>query len=118
LNKNKKSINGSRILFLGVAYKPDINDERESPALEILDIIANKGGIVSYNDPFIPKIKTHEGLVLNSVELSIESLRNADLVVVTTKHSLYDGDFVSQHANLIVDLRNLITYSNTKTFKL
>jgi len=60
LNRNKKAVNGSKVLFLGIAYKPDINDERESPALEIMDITAHKGGEVSYHDPYIPETKTED----------------------------------------------------------
>ena len=106
LNKNKKPINGSRIFFLGVAYKPDIDDERESPAIEIIDVVLKKGGIVSYNDPHIPHIITHEGHSFASVELSAETLANADVIVITTKHSAYDFEMIRKHARLIVDLQN------------
>ena len=61
LNKHQKPVNGSKILFLGVSYKPNIDDERESPAIKIIDIVAKKGGIVSYNDSHIPYITTYEG---------------------------------------------------------
>ena len=74
LNRHKKAVNGSKILFLGVSYKPDINDARESPALEIMDIAAHKGGDVRYHDPYIPCITTPEGLSLTSMELSSETL--------------------------------------------
>jgi UDP-N-acetyl-D-glucosamine dehydrogenase len=110
LNKNKKPVNGSKVLFLGVAYKPDIDDERESPALEIMDIVAKKGGIVMYNDPFITEIKIHNGHIYKSVELSVENLENADVIVFTTKHSTYDVEMIRNHTNLIVDLQN--AYSN------
>jgi len=118
LNKNKKPVNGSKVLFLGVAYKPDIDDERESPALEIMDIVAKKGGIVTYNDPFISEIKTHSGHAYKSVELSAENLENADVVVVTTKHSIYDFDMIGQHANLIVDLQNAYHNGGKNIYKL
>lgn len=119
LNKNEKSVNGSKVLFLGVAYKPNIDDERESPALEIIDIVTKKGGVVSYNDPYIPKIKTHKGNVLNSVDLSPESLSEADVVVITTNHKDYDPDFIVEHSKLIVDLRNVIAPDEkNKVFKL
>ncbi|MDP2723070.1 MAG: nucleotide sugar dehydrogenase, partial [Bacteroidales bacterium] len=72
LNSQKKAVNGSKVLFLGVAYKPDINDSRESPALEIMDITVHKGGNVTYHDPYIPTVKTNEGNEFNSVELSQE----------------------------------------------
>lgn len=119
LNKNEKAVNGSKVLFLGVAYKPNIDDERESPALEIIDIVAKKGGIVSYNDPYIPKIKTHKGISLSSVDLTPESLSGADVVVITTNHKDYDPDYIMKHSNLIVDLRNVIAPDEkTKVFKL
>ena len=119
LNKRKKSINGSKIFFLGVAYKPDISDDRESPALEIIDIVANKGGMISYNDPYVPTIKTPEGYTFQSVEFTAENLENADVVVITTNHSVYDASFITEHAQLIVDLRNVIAPDNNKkVFKL
>jgi UDP-N-acetyl-D-glucosamine dehydrogenase len=118
LNKHKKSVRGSQILFLGAAYKPDIDDERESPALEIMDIVANKGGEISYNDPFISSIRTHEGHPYHSVALTAETLQSADVVVITTNHSVYDAAFIAEHANLIVDLRNVIAPDKSKVFKL
>jgi UDP-N-acetyl-D-glucosamine dehydrogenase len=117
LNKHKKAVNGSNILFLGAAYKPNIDDARESPALEIIDEVIQKGGIVSYNDPFIPNIKTHNNHTLNSIELSKENLMNADVVVITTNHSAYDSNFILEHSKLIVDLRNMFD-KNDKTYKL
>lgn len=119
LNKNEKSVSGSKILFLGVAYKPNIDDERESPALEIIDTVTAKGGLVSYNDPYIPMIKTHKGVSLKSIELTPETLTQADVVVITTNHRDYDPNFIMKHANLIVDLRNVITPDDkNKVFKL
>jgi UDP-N-acetyl-D-glucosamine dehydrogenase len=106
LNRQKKPVNGSKILFLGVAYKPDIDDERESPVIEIIDEVVKKGGSVSYNDPHIPRIATHEGHSFASVELSSENLSSADAVVVATRHSAYDLDTIRKHARLIVDLQN------------
>ncbi len=118
LNRHKKAVNGSKVLFLGVAYKPNINDERESPALEIIDTVVQKGGIVKYHDPFIPSVKTPEGLSLSSIELSIDTLANADVVVLTTNHSVFDVEFIQQHAKLIVDMRNMISESSEKVYKL
>jgi UDP-N-acetyl-D-glucosamine dehydrogenase len=119
LNKNEKSVSGSKILFLGVAYKPNIDDERESPALEIIDTVSAKGGLVSYNDPYIPMIKTHNGVSLKSIELTPETLSRADIVVITTNHKDYDSDFIMKHSNLIVDLRNVMTPDDkNKVFKL
>ena len=118
LNRHKKAVNGSKILFLGVAYKPNINDERESPALEIMDIVAHKGGEVLYHDPFIPQVKTNDGYEYASTDLSSEALAKADVVVLTTNHTNFDIDFIEQNANLIVDTRNMINEANDKVYKL
>ena len=118
LNKHQKSVNGSKVLFLGVAYKPNIDDERESPTIEIIDKVVQKGGIVSYNDPHIPRITTHEGHSFASVELSAENLSDADVVVVTTKHSIYDFEMIRKHARLIVDLQNTYSDSSENLYKL
>lgn len=106
LNRHKKSINGSKILFLGVAYKPNIDDERESPALKIIDEAAKKYGIVMYHDPFIPEVKTEEGREFKSVDLTDELLESMDCVVVTTNHRDFDMKRIVDKAKLIVDLRN------------
>ena len=130
LNRHKKAVNGSKVLFLGVAYKPNIDDERESPALEIMDIVARKGGIVSYNDPHIPQVQKHvqthysesesasHGEYYHSVELTPEALADADVVVLTTNHSAFDVEFIQQHAGLIVDMRNMIKEGGEKVYKL
>ncbi|OJV38369.1 MAG: UDP-N-acetyl-D-glucosamine dehydrogenase [Bacteroidales bacterium 36-12] len=119
LNKQEKPVSGSNVIFLGVAYKPNINDERESPALEIMDIVAAKGGIVSYNDPHIPQITTHDGHKYQSVELTAKNLEQADVVVITTNHAVYDASFIGKHAKLIVDLRNMFEPDgNERIFKL
>jgi UDP-N-acetyl-D-glucosamine dehydrogenase len=118
LNRHKKAVNGSKILFLGVAYKPNIDDERESPALEIMDITAHKGGLVYYHDPYIAKVKTNDGKLYNSVELTKETLQNADCVVLTTNHKDFDIDFIMENSPLIVDMRNMIKEKGEKVFKL
>jgi UDP-N-acetyl-D-glucosamine dehydrogenase len=118
LNSQKKAVNGSKILFLGVAYKPDINDARESPALEIMDITDHKGGVVSYHDPYIPNVTTNEGRTYTSVDLSAEILAHADVIVLTTNHKDLDLDFIQKHAQLIVDMRNMIKESGGKVVKL
>jgi UDP-N-acetyl-D-glucosamine dehydrogenase len=116
LNRHKKAMNGSKILFLGVAYKPDIDDARESPALKIMDEVAKKGGEVSYHDPFIGKVKTEEGNEYFSVDY--ESIKTADVVVITTNHSCFDGDDIASKAKLVVDLRNVVKLSSDKVYKL
>ena len=118
LNRHKKAVNGSKILFLGVAYKPNINDERESPALEIIDTVSHKGGVVQYHDPHIAKVRTPEGLQLESLSLNEETLANADLVVLTTNLAAFDVEFIQQHAKLIVDLRNMIKEGGDNVYKL
>ncbi len=118
LNRQKKSINGSKILFLGVAYKPDINDARESPALKIIDEVCKKGGDVEYHDPFISEVATPDGNKFVSVNFSEEVLENADCVVISTNHSVFSAEIIEKHSKLIVDLRNLIKNSSEKVYKL
>jgi UDP-N-acetyl-D-glucosamine dehydrogenase len=117
LNRHKKAINGSKILFLGVAYKPNIDDERESPALKIMDEVAKKGGVVTYHDPYIPGIKT-ENETYQSVTLSEETLQESDCIVITTNHAVFDIDFIVRNSKLIVDLRNAIKEVSDKIYKL
>ncbi|WP_167616517.1 nucleotide sugar dehydrogenase [Maribellus sediminis] len=118
LNRQKKAVNGSKILFLGVAYKPNIDDERESPALEIIDTVVQKGGDVSYHDPYIPAVKTENENSLESVDLTVETLKSADCVVITTNHSVFEADFILAHAQLVVDMRNVIKEASEKVYKL
>jgi len=118
LNSQKKAVNGSSILFLGVAYKPNINDERESPALEIMDITTHKGGLVSYHDPYIPHVRTNEGRSFHSLELTEKTLKDADCLVLTTNHKDFDMEFIQKHAKLVVDLRNMVKEEGENIFKL
>ncbi|HEX5136316.1 MAG TPA: nucleotide sugar dehydrogenase [Planctomycetota bacterium] len=105
LNKDRKSVNGSRVLLLGVAYKNDVADMRESPALDILAVLEKEGAEVSYHDAYVPEFR-HGDKSYKQVPLSEEELRKADCVVVTCKHKGVDWNFVAQHAKLIVDSRN------------
>lgn len=118
LNKHKKSVNGSRIFFLGVAYKPNIDDARESPALQIIDLVIKKGGEVSYHDPYIPKVKTPNGNSFRSVELTEETMSNVDCVVIATNHNAFNPQIIKVHSKLIVDLRNVIKNASDTIFKL
>jgi UDP-N-acetyl-D-glucosamine dehydrogenase len=118
LNRHKKSVNGSEILFLGAAYKPNINDARESPALEIMDTVVHKGGVVRYHDPYIPQLRTKEGREFTSVPLDEATLKAADCVVLATNHSVFDPVFIQEHAQMIVDLRNMIKESSEGVYKL
>lgn len=110
LNDERKAINGSNILVLGVAYKRDVGDVRESPALDVIHLLSQRGGEVSYHDPFIPSVRL-DGISLSSVELTAESLAAADCVVVVTDHQVFDWDWVADNARLIVDTRNALTTS-------
>jgi UDP-N-acetyl-D-glucosamine dehydrogenase len=105
LNGFRKSVNGSKILVLGVAYKKDIDDIRESPALDIIKILKEKGAEVIFNDPNVPFIKTDE-LKMSSVVIDEELLKKMDCVVITTDHSGYNWEWITENANLIVDTRN------------
>ncbi len=118
LNKHKKSVNGSKILFLGVAYKPNIDDARESPALHIMDLVIKKGGVVSYYDPYIPSVKTPEGNQLQSVRELLEEMKNSDCVVLATNHSFFNYAMIEEHSQLIVDLRNGFRMASKNIFKL
>jgi UDP-N-acetyl-D-glucosamine dehydrogenase len=108
LNAKKKSIKGSRILILGVAYKPDVDDMRESPAIKIIDLLLNMGADISYNDPHIPKFPKLRkyNFDLKSVELTPRFISSMDCVVIVTNHSAYDYDFVVKHSKIVVDTRN------------
>jgi UDP-N-acetyl-D-glucosamine dehydrogenase len=121
LNRHGKAMNGSSILFLGVAYKPDIDDPRESPALLVMEQVERKGAIVSYHDPLIPEVVDEHGKKRLSVELSDEAVAAADCVVFTTNHSSFDVDRIVARARLVVDMRNAVKrvhIEDGKVFKL
>ena len=106
LNSVRKPVNGSRILVLGVAYKPDVNDTRESPALDIIALLRHRGAVVEYHDPHVPALELESG-DLTSVDARRRSgLEAADLVLIATDHSDVDYEFVGRHASLVVDPRN------------
>ena len=105
LNQVGKPLKGSKILILGVAYKRDVNDIRESPALDILGLLSQKGAEVAYNDPYVPRLE-YLGKEWQSQELSERLLAAQDCVLIVTDHSDYDWDFIAQHAQLIFDTRN------------
>ncbi len=121
LNRQKKPLNGSTILFLGVAYKPDIDDSRESPALLVMEQVAKKGAKVIYHDPYIPDVVDDNGHHYKGVELTDELIGSVDCVVFTTNHSCFDVDRIVSKAKLVVDLRNAVKQvhiENDKVFKL
>ncbi len=107
LNDESKSVRGSRILVLGVAYKRDINDVRESPALDIIRLLEERGAHVEFHDPFVDEIREEDEHIRRSVELSEEMLRWADACVVVTDHKHMPWQRVMDHASLIVDTRNV-----------
>lgn len=100
-----KALNKSNVLVLGVAYKRDIKDMRESPALDVIKLLEDKGAYVSYNDPFVPKFEWHN-TKHKSVPLTNQTLKKADLVVITTDHTQYDYDNIVQNAKVVFDTRN------------
>lgn len=118
LNRHRKSINGSKILFLGAAYKADISDCRESPALAIIDEVVSKGGDVIIHEPYCEFIITDQNHRFNSVPLSDELLRQVDCVVITTRHSCFDLSRITGNAQLVVDLRNAVPQPSDKVYKL
>jgi UDP-N-acetyl-D-glucosamine dehydrogenase len=105
LNSMQKSVKGSRVLVLGVAYKKDISDVRESPALDILKLLADKGAEVVYNDPHAPEVQMDHG-VLRSLPLTDELLEGSDCVVIVTNHSDYDYARIVDKSRVVVDTRN------------
>src|SRR5690554_492233 len=110
LNKFKKAMNGSKILILGVAYKQDINDYRESPAIRVIEELEKEGAQVIFYDPFVSEYHEH-GIVKNGEpELTIELIENADLVIVTTAHTNVDYEFVQKHSRAIFDTKNAMKH--------
>ena len=110
LNDTGKSIKGARILILGLAYKKDIDDTRESPSLKVIELLRDRSAMVDYNDPYIPatyKMRKYD-LGMKSIPLTPATLKSYDCVIVLTDHSAYDPKFIVEHAQLIIDTRNLI----------
>jgi len=108
LNTKKKAINGSKILVLGLAYKKDVDDIRESPSIELIEMLQSRGARVDYNDPHVaktPKQREHN-LNMTSRKLTAASVKSYDCVLIATDHSAYDYDWLVKHARLIVDTRN------------
>lgn len=110
LSEQGKSFKGAKILILGLAYKKDVDDARESPSLKLIELLNERGADVDYNDPYIqkpPKLRKYK-LQRGSVDLSPENLRSYDCVIIATDHSVYDPQLILENASLIVDTRNLI----------
>ena len=122
LNDRGKSLKGSKILVLGAAYKKDIDDPRESPSFKLMEILIDKGAIVDYNDPYIPelpKMRMYD-VTGKSVDITEQNLAEYDCVLVSTDHSVYDLQFIVDHAQLVVDTRNSTAHvldTNNKVVK-
>lgn len=109
LNEQSQSLRGSRICLLGMAYKKDVDDPRESPSFVLMDLLRERGVELTYNDPHIPSLpdmRHHDVPDLTSTELTAEFLESQDCVLIATDHSAYDYDFIVKHARLVIDTRN------------
>lgn len=109
LNDQSKSLKGSAVTILGMAYKKDVEDPRESPGFELMELLIQKGARVEYNDPHIPRLPSmrhYPDLAMSSRELTADYLQSLDCVLIATDHSQYDWSWIAQHAPLIVDTRN------------
>ncbi len=115
LNDNRKAMNGSKILILGVAYKKDIDDMRESPALSVIDLLRSKGALVSYHDPFVPEVHFDHAYTIGAgdpifnSELTDDLIKSSDCVIICTEHSGVDYPRVLELAPLVVDTRNALS---------
>ena len=120
LNDHRKSIKGSKILILGLAYKPDIDDVRESPSLELIELLKAKGAKVDYNDPYFPQ--THKqreyDLQMKSKKLTARMLGSYDAVLIATNHSDYDYAWIVKNAQLVIDTRNATAAVRAKRGKI
>jgi UDP-N-acetyl-D-glucosamine dehydrogenase len=108
LNDRGKPVKGSRILILGLAYKPNVDDVRESPSFELIEKLQGLGALVDYNDPHVPSTHKmrHHDIMMKSVDLNAPSIARYDCVLIATHHAAYDWQLVADHAQLIIDTRN------------
>ena len=108
LNRHEKALKGSRILLLGMAYKKNIDDMRESPSIKLVEQLVNRGAIVEYHDPYVPHYQDehHPEIVMDSVPLTAEQLATYDAVLISTDHDDVDYNFVVENSKLVVDTRN------------
>jgi len=116
LNSKGKSLKGSKVLVLGVAYKKDIDDMRESPAVHIIELLKKRGAVVDYNDPYVsvlPKLRGH-ALRMDSVELNEKTIKGYGCVLIATNHSSYDYKWIVENSQLVVDTRNATAGINSK----
>lgn len=120
LGERGRSIKRARVLVLGIAYKKDIDDQRESPSLKIITLLQEKGAKVSYNDPHIPELgptREYPGFIIRSVPLSARRLKTTDAVIIATDHSDYDYDWIVKNSRLVVDTRNVIKKKRSNVVK-
>ena len=110
LNDRSKPLKGSQVLVLGIAYKPDIDDVRESPALDVIALLEKKGAHIQYYDPYIPSFRTHEGGVMSSISEAqfMPAVARADVVIVITNHKAFDYKSILETAQFIFDSRNAL----------
>jgi UDP-N-acetyl-D-glucosamine dehydrogenase len=109
LNDREKSVKGSKVLLLGVAYKKDVDDLRESPSLKLLELLTERGADVDYNDPYfraLHKMRHYDFSHKRSVDLTPEAIASYDCVLIATDHSSYDYELIVKNAKLVVDTRN------------
>lgn len=106
LNNAQKSVKGSKILLLGMAYKPNVSDVRESPAFDVYKLLEEKGAVVSFNDPHAPEIRI-DGKMVKSLDLNPKNLADQDLVIITTHHSVYEPKQIVESSKIVLDTRNV-----------
>jgi len=114
LNNQAKSIKGSTVVILGVAYKKDVNDVRESPALDILSLLRQKGANVIYHDPHVDSVRLENESQMQCVPYSIDLLQSADCVVIVTDHTLFNWQEIADNSRVIVDTRHVINGIDSK----
>ena len=115
LNSHRKALNGSRVMIVGVAYKANVNDTRESPALKVIELLRGEGALVEYHDPHVAALPK---LGLESAALDAETIDAYDVVVVVTAHDGIDWEMVGRDAALVVDLRNVVPSANGTVWRL
>lgn len=120
LNERRRVIKGAKVLVLGIAYKKDVDDQRESPSLKIISLLKDRGALVDYNDPYVVQSSGHRDypeLNMQSVELTERKLKAYDAVVIATDHSIYDYDWIVKNAFLVIDTRNAVKQKKKKVIK-
>jgi len=107
LNEQGKAVRGSRVMLVGVAYKKNIDDIRESPALDVIRLLHKRGADVSYHDPHVPTLK-EDGIAMASMPLTAETLKKTDCVIIVTDHATVDYHLIARHARATVDTRHVL----------